>query len=285
MKIINNFTINFTASEVEEIKTFLRTKIVEEINQCVICSNHELRVTTQFCTYSFKLSSVFPPQPQPAQTHVMLDIETFGTSPGSVIKAIGAVKFDGQKVYAKFHKHIDTESSMKAGLTLDGPTVQWWLTQSDEARNGMCLLGEPLAKVLEELTVWISTPDAIVWGNGATFDNTLVAAAYKAVDQPLPWSYKNSQCYRTVKNANRDLPIDAFRVGTHHSALDDAESQALHLMAIWNRDAKRAKALELLKHMKGGFGFLLALVENKMPSSALEEWKDCNRQMLELFLD
>lgn len=197
------------------------------------------------------MTTLTTPTPQQQTTNVMLDIETYGTSPGSVIKSIGAVKFHDGKIYAKFYKRVDVTSCIANGLTMDGDTVEWWLQQSDEARKEMALPGEHIALVLEQFTIWISTPDAIVWGNGATFDNTLVAAAYKAVGKPLPWSHRNSLCYRTIKNANRDISIDAYRVRTAHNALDDAESQALHLMAIWERDAKRKEAYELLKQVQG----------------------------------
>jgi exodeoxyribonuclease VIII len=47
---------------------------------------------------------------------------------------------------------------------------------------------------------------------------------------PVPWRYSSSRCYRTVKNMRKDIVLE--RAGTHHNALADAESQAVHLMAI-----------------------------------------------------
>jgi exodeoxyribonuclease VIII len=44
------------------------------------------------------------------------------------------------------------------------------------------------------------------------------------------WEFWKDRCYRTIKNCYPDVPFD--RRGTHHNALDDARSQALHLIAI-----------------------------------------------------
>jgi exodeoxyribonuclease VIII len=49
-----------------------------------------------------------------------------------------------------------------------------------------------------------------------------------------PWPFWKDKCYRTVKGIWKDIKLD--RVGTHHNALHDAESQAEHLIAI-NRAA------------------------------------------------
>lgn len=177
----------------------------------------------------------------------MLDLETLGKSPGSVIVSIGAVKFGDRSIVSKFYWHIDPQSCVDVGLTLDASTVLWWLQQNEAARLEICKPALPLTNVLIAFTAWLDDSNANVWGNGATFDNTLLTAAYEAAHIPRPWSHINDRCYRTVKNANRDIPIDPYKVGTHHNAVDDAESQALHLMAIWERDAKRMQALELLR--------------------------------------
>lgn len=200
------------------------------------------------------------------KTNVMLDIETYGNAPGSVIKSIGAVKFGGGKILSRFYHRIDTQSCVDAGLTMDAATVDWWLIQSDEARAQIVKPGEPLRDVLLQLQEWIADPEVNVWGNGAAYDNVLVASAYQAAVGVLPkWAHRHSLCYRTIKNANRDLPIDPYRIGKHHNALDDAESQALHLMAIWARDAKRAKALEHLASGLVGLQCLVSMSEAKPP--------------------
>ena len=62
--------------------------------------------------------------------------------------------------------------------------------------------------------------------------NTAIVAigAYRACGMPQPWPFWNNRCFRTVKNIFSQVP--APRHGIAHHALDDAERQARHLIAI-----------------------------------------------------
>ena len=54
--------------------------------------------------------------------------------------------------------------------------------------------------------------------------------AYDRAMRHRPWKFWNDRCYRTIKSMHPEVPMP--RTGTHHNALDDAKTQALHLMAI-----------------------------------------------------
>lgn len=173
-------------------------------------------------------------------TRIMADIETLGTAPGSVILSIGAVKFNAREVYLDtFYQVIDPKSCTGMGLTMDPDTVMWWMQQSDEARKA--LFANPtgavtLARALVLFTEWVlhtnRNPDNVeVWGNGANFDNALLGAAYRACGLEQPWKFYNDRCYRTVKALHPNIKM-AKRIGTHHNALDDARSQAEHLIQL-----------------------------------------------------
>lgn len=163
--------------------------------------------------------------------NIMLDLETMGNGSNSAIIAIGAVRFDAE-IMDEFYLTVDLASSVNAGLEIDPGTVLWWMQQSDEARKPFSQAGQYLSVALIEFTDWIGN-DAIVWGNGADFDNAILANAYRKLGRTIPWHYWNNRCYRTVKSMNRDIEIK--RVGTHHNALDDAKSQANHLLRILSR--------------------------------------------------
>lgn len=164
------------------------------------------------------------------KTQVMIDLETLGNKPGSVIVAIGAVKFGSGEITSSFYERVDAESCVQLGLRLDAATVMWWLKQSDAARKEITRPGGKLSEVLMRFSSWVNDLDAEVWGNGASFDNVLLSDAYDRAQLPRPWKYYNDRCYRTVKNLRPEVPI--MRGGTHHNALDDAKSQAKHLMAM-----------------------------------------------------
>ncbi len=106
------------------------------------------------------------------------------------------------------------------------------MRQSDEARKYICGDGLPLRQVLSEFSEWLDSlgEEPKVWGNGAAFDNVILAQAYRRAGLSVPWPYWNDRCYRTVKAMRPDVRMD--RTGTHHNAIDDATSQARHLIAL-----------------------------------------------------
>jgi hypothetical protein len=94
--------------------------------------------------------------------------------------------------------------------------------------------GVHLAEALREFSKFIEFTggrDILLWGNGAAFDNVILASAYRALRLTPPWKFYNDRCYRTMKAAYSDVKMP--RTGTHHNALDDAISQANHLIEIW----------------------------------------------------
>lgn len=164
----------------------------------------------------------------------MIDLETMGNTPDSAIISLGAVFFDRkeQKLGEEFYRIIDLESSVAAGLRMTPSTVMWWMKQGDAARSQFnSLESVSLPAALQFFAEWFEKNGGLyVWGNGADFDNVILTNAYKACHLKQPWPVYNNRCYRTVKNMFRDVKLQ--RVGTYHSALDDAKSQALHYIAI-----------------------------------------------------
>lgn len=173
---------------------------------------------------------------------IMLDLETMATSHDAAIVSIGMFKFNlnEMQVYEniiepqKFKRNISLESAQKAGLKIDGKTVEWWMDQSDAAREGMKGF-MPLADVLFEAHSFMIAEDMepryLLWGNAPTFDNTILRNAFKAVDLIFPCPYRVDSCYRTMNRLFGDERL-FVRYGTHHNALDDAISQALCLQKI-----------------------------------------------------
>lgn len=183
-------------------------------------------------------------------THVMLDLETFGVGNDAAIISIGAVKFDTTEILDRFHVGVNPESCESARLTFSASTLLWWLDQErDAARQRWWALEKvDLWLALAGFAEWYRTPPLAVsaappgppahapgeelpiWGNGATFDNVILRSAYAACSMPYPAPFWADRCYRSVKALCPELKLE--RIGLHHSAVDDAESQARHLQAI-----------------------------------------------------
>jgi exodeoxyribonuclease VIII len=168
--------------------------------------------------------------------HVMLDLETLGSGPNAAIIAIGAVRFDPdlQCIGETFYRVIDLESATQAGGQIDASTALWWLKQTDAARAAISQPGVPIAEALNDFAGWLnaSKDGPLIWGNGAAFDNVILASAYKRLHNKNPWPHWNDRCYRTLKNLRPEIKLE--RIGTDHHALDDAMNQARHAITILN---------------------------------------------------
>lgn len=163
----------------------------------------------------------------------MTDLETLGKNSKAVILSIGAIEFDTKRdcLGRKFLVNVDPQSCIDAGLIMDVSTVMWWMEQSDEARAAFKKESYPLKDCLEAFTEWYPK-GAQFWGNGATFDNVILANAYDAVGLKRPWLYSADRCYRTLKNMYPDIVADDTG-GVKHNAFADAKYQAQHALKIF----------------------------------------------------
>ncbi len=165
----------------------------------------------------------------------MIDIETLGSSPGSIVASIGAVEFSDKGLGRQYYGRIDIKTAQAIGLTIDASAVGWWLGQSEEARRELLDSPFTIQGILSEFSVFVTAGKYEgIWGNGATFDNVLLRIAYEKAGIKCPWHYSQDRCYRTLKNLRPDIPL-AKRSGTYHNALHDAITQADHIVQILTR--------------------------------------------------
>jgi len=108
------------------------------------------------------------------------------------------------------------------------------LTDKADKYDDLLVHSDKLAASLEEFNEFLATygENAVLWGNGSVFDNSILLAAARAVGMKLSVKFWNHLCYRTIKTMNPDVKFK--RIGTYHNALDDAKSQALHFVEIMN---------------------------------------------------
>ncbi len=182
---------------------------------------------------------------------VMVDLETLGSTPGSIILSIGAVAFSSgtnMGAWPTFYTVISTESSELFDLTKDEDTIAWWNRQSPEARMVLADAGESdspgLPIALSDFNGFLRAQcrnykDIRLWGNGADFDNVLLCSAFRAANMKPHWSYAGHRCFRTLRNLFPDLAQVQFPPGkTAHHALDDALAQAVAADRVLQHIAK-----------------------------------------------
>lgn len=180
--------------------------------------------------------------------HVMHDLETLGLTPGCVAFSIGAVEFDPHAgtMGKEFYTVVNVDSCLDAYLREEEGTKAWWEKQSDEAQIALDQArrgdGFSLHDALGQFNDWLkdvskSKKDIRLYGNGADFDNPILKCMYDAAGMEAHLYDFGGRCYRTLKNLD-ELFGEKFkapklaRSGTYHNALDDAKTQARHLMDI-----------------------------------------------------
>lgn len=183
-------------------------------------------------------TSTLTPESESMQD-ISIDIETLSTRFDAAILSIGAVAFDrntgeiGEKLYVE----VDVADAIAHGHVA-GSTLEWWMQQSERARQ---LFGAPgkshLAVVLDQLSTFVTQRQgAKVWGNGATFDITILEHAYARMSKPVPWKFWDIRDMRTIVEAATKVGLDKHSVpfeGTAHNAVDDAIHQARVIARSW----------------------------------------------------
>jgi hypothetical protein len=165
-------------------------------------------------------------------SHIMFDLETWGTAPGSALRSIGAALFDLEtgEVKATFYENIDDASCEAAGLTKDAGTARWWAGQAKEAQDALLEGQRPLLEVVARFHAWFNANKGrFVWCQGAGFDAPLWEAAAAAVGQRAPWKFWDVRDTRTAYDLAGIDTRNIKREGTYHNALDDSLHQIVCL--------------------------------------------------------
>lgn len=166
---------------------------------------------------------------------VMLDFETLGQDPDTAVISLGAVFFDELtgELGPSFYMAFDVDEQFKKGRSITGSTLKWWMSQGDAAKKVFNEKAQPAGEVLRIFAQWVLSQNTISkikpWGNGATFDISIIEDMFRMYDVKCPWLYYNTMDLRTFKRyiANgAKVVVD----GVAHNALDDAKAQALYVI-------------------------------------------------------
>lgn len=184
--------------------------------------------------------------------HIMIDLETLGTNDNAPVLSIGATFFEPStgEQGADFYETIDLVTCVEAGAKPDMETFIWWLQQSDQARTALTTASLSLSEVLRRFAHFCKRYESDydddeekyqiqVWGNGATFDLTILKNAYRSIGRQIPWHFTRERDVRTVVELGQAVGIDpkatTYMDDIPHHALHDARYQAMYLSIIWQK--------------------------------------------------
>jgi len=179
---------------------------------------------------------------------IMVDLETLSTETDAVVLSIGAVRFrldtrdDIESIKDEdrcFYSRLDTTDQENEGRSIDPSTVEWWESQSAEARKVFEEEPEGVVHALKRFLKFCKGGKRI-WGNGNMFDNAIVRDLCKDYDLDYPVGYWNDLDVRTLtrlwnllanQGSNNKRP--SIDLGAEHNALDDARRQVLQVQMMY----------------------------------------------------
>lgn len=190
-----------------------------------------------------------------ALTHFALDIETLSPQPNAIILSVGVTRFtvsDGILGSRAFNLAVEEQAS--AGRKLDGDTLQWWSSQTEEVRKlafenatGASLASSFLQgsspwetderiRLPGRIPSYFWEPEAgVYWAGPSHFDFSQLDSYINTFHPGCgsPWSYKDVRCFSTIK---REVLTDEQRENlvesvVPHSALHDSIALAHNVRA------------------------------------------------------
>lgn len=167
---------------------------------------------------------------------LMIDFETLGTDPQTTVISIGACFFDEatETIGPTFYMAFDVDGQIKDGRNITGSTLKWWMGQSGAAKKVFHEKAKPAKEVLELFSQWVLAQNTISkiqpWGNGSTFDISIIEDMFRMYNVKCPWIYYNVFDLRTFKRyVAGGAKVDKSE-GVDHNALDDAINQAKYVI-------------------------------------------------------
>lgn len=179
--------------------------------------------------------------------HVMIDTETLGKTPGSVVRSVAAVEFDPQTGETGRQKvwKIDLTDSIRYGFKVEASTLKWWMMQSDEARREFVEGAEtPLEDFLEDFMQFIAATDEgndfTLWCLQLDFDVAMLRSmyswynlnVYRCDEEVLPWNFRKVRDVRPYMDALDSEGLLPPKVADRHTPLADclAQISCVHLV-------------------------------------------------------
>ena len=157
-------------------------------------------------------------------THGMIDLETLGVEPDSVIMTVGAIKFDpyvDTEPFQGLYLRLDVDQQTQLGRSVDDNTLAWWSKQKESVREEA--FGDEgrvsLEQFIKKLNKWCVGLDN-VWCQGPTFDFVILQHFYKMMGQPVPWNYWQIRDSRTVFSMMPQDPRKAIQEELHNALAD-----------------------------------------------------------------
>lgn len=177
---------------------------------------------------------------------LIIDIETMGTEPDTVVLSIGALFVSlnpGVQIKESpiFYEKINLNCPHNKERSKTESTAIWWSEQDPEVAAEALDGTESLQVIMQRFYDWIianCNPKYVKpWGNGSVFDVVILENAFKQVGIEVPWKYWNVRDVRTIvdlaEQVGHKKSLYPFHGKPHH-ALHDALHEAQIVIGMRN---------------------------------------------------
>lgn len=173
-----------------------------------------------------------------------VDNETYDTLPTAVVLTVGAVFFDGDHIAHRIYFAPSVEEQIKRGRTISASTLEWWMSQSQEAREPLYQAPKLTIDEGRQVLRNFGAQAQRVWARPGMFDLPMLRSLF---GQDL-WDNEGEQRFGRGYQKEADmqglvLEVDPQRElaptfeGIAHHALHDAEHHHKWLQNIRKRMA------------------------------------------------
>lgn len=174
--------------------------------------------------------------------NVMLDLETLSTRSNAMIVTIGAIKFSDNVIYPEtidkneivkldtFYRRIDLNSYKNdINVHIDDKTIEWWKTLDYPIQFESLYHPDRVSikQALDEFREWFSNDPYIkIYGNGSSFDCSILGEMYNQHDMETPWKFWNIRDLRTVMDIG-NIKMNTLPQTNLHDAICDCYRQII----------------------------------------------------------
>lgn len=174
--------------------------------------------------------------------HIMLDLETLGTSYNSVVTQVALIEFDIHKQFDinedinVYSANIDIQEQINNGSVIDGDTIKWWLNNNPEVLKSTLIDTKSINEVTNDITQFINNlcdkRDLNIWSH-ASFDIPILNNLLKIGNQPSVY-YRSVRDLRTINMlVDPDMKLGYPR--NDHNAIKDCLNQIEYYVNLFNK--------------------------------------------------
>lgn len=171
-----------------------------------------------------------------SSTHLMVDIETWGTELDAVIVELSVVSFNDQNGVLQAYEFLpDIFEQLKAGRSFDADTINWWKEQRTEENRHIHdpFVNRQTANVMHlMLTSLVADVDGYIWCRGVGFDLPIINHYFKSLNLSSPL-HAGGKFRQHMEHRIFVPSMTRITRENNHHALDDCMNQIESLREVW----------------------------------------------------